>query len=347
MSLETLQMVAVLGVLVLALVAFAREWATPEVVALSSLAAVIIIGVVPDRDVLGIFSNSALVAIGALFVVSAALERTGVMQQLAKIFELVAGRSELRALLLLAAVVVPMSAIINNTPVVVVFLPVLMAFCRKSGVPSSKLLMPLSFFAILGGTLTLLGTSTNLLVAGQAEAFGLRPFGVFEISKLGALYALGGVAYMLTVGRWLLPKRDTLSSLLAPEDTRSFCSQAVVGKGSRLIGKKVEETRFATEPTLRVFEVLRNGRRIEDVPVDQLVIERGDVLIFKAHARDVVEIQETEGLEFDEDGGQEGNRQEATLVEAIIGPNSSFVGRTLRDLRLRRTLTTARLLCSP
>lgn len=332
-------MLAVFALLAVVFLAFAREWATPDVIALSALALVIACGFIDGGEVLGLFSNSAPITIGAMFVLSAALVRTGLIDSLARAFIRAAGQSEWRALALLALVVMPLSAFVNNTPVVVVFLPILLAFSRQSSVSASKLLIPLSFFAILGGTVTLVGTSTNLLVAGVATANGQPPFGIFEISKIGILYAAIGAIYMFTVGRRLLPDRQTLSSLLSNDDTRSFCSQAVVRENSPLIGKELAESRFGRTLTTRVFEVIRGGRRVSDVPIDQLVIRAGDVLVFKSHARGVAEIQEMDGLAFDEADPADSEQDQRTvvLVEAIIGPNSKLIGNTIRDLKLRRT----------
>ncbi|MFZ9920703.1 MAG: SLC13 family permease, partial [Terrimicrobiaceae bacterium] len=251
-------------------IAFMREWGSPDLIALGALAAVLVTGILPADKMLSLFSNSAPITIGAMFVLSAALERTGVMDFLAENFTRLAGRSVFRAIALLALIVVPMSAFVNNTPVVVVFLPILMAYARKTGVGASKLLIPLSFFAILGGTVTLIGTSTNILVSGMAAKLGQPAFSIFEISGMGLVYAAIGSVYLMLFGQKLLPDRPTLSSLLSSEDTRSFCSQAVVAPKSTLIGKCLPETVLGKTRTVRVFEIIREGLRVSDVPLDQL-----------------------------------------------------------------------------
>jgi len=336
MNWEHFQLVLSCLVTLATFLAFLREWGPPDVIALGGLALLIIAGAVGADDLAAIFSNPAPLTIGAMFVLTAALERTGVMEMLAKAFSKAAGKSLPQALAVLALIVVPLSAFTNNTPVVVVFLPILIAFSRSSGIPASKLLIPLSFLAILGGTTTLLGTSTNLLASGVAEEMGLEPFGIFEISKLGICFAGIGAVYLLLIAPRLLPTRDTLSSLLSSEDTRSFCTQAVVAPSSSLIGKCLPDTRIGKSRTARVFEVLRDGVRIHDTPIDSLELREGDVLVLKGSARDVAEIGEAGDLRFDEQRDAERPEREVRLAEVIIGPASQMIGRTIRGLGLRR-----------
>jgi di/tricarboxylate transporter len=338
MNWDTLQMAFVVLITIGVLVAFIRSWAPPDVIAMTALALVVLLGMLDANTLAGLFSNSAPITIGAMFVLSAALERTGVMDMLARFFIRAAGRNLWRALVVLAILVIPLSALANNTPIVIVFLPLLMSYSRETGVPASKLLIPLSFFAILGGTLTLLGTSTNILVSGLAHDLGQPAFGVFEITKLGAIYAVVGVIYMLLAGPKLLPDRPTLSSLLSTEDTRSFCSQAVVTQDSGWIGKMLPETELGKSRTARVFEVIRGGKRVSNLPIDNLPLASGDILVLKGSARDIALIQEAGELQFDQESSEQSTEpgKEIRLVEGIIGPDSAMLGKTIDDLGLRR-----------
>ncbi len=339
MTLEQFHLWLTFGVLALVFLAFLREWVPAELAALSGMGVLIAAGVLGEKDVTGVFANSAPLTIGAMFVLSSALTRTGAVDWIAGKFSAWAGKSLPRVLTVLALIVMPLSAFLNNTPVVVIFLPVIMAFCRGSGIKASKLLIPLSFLSILGGTCTLIGTSTNLLVAGVAENLGQKPFGIFEISSLGLIYATAGFLYLLVFAKHLLPSRDTVSSLLSAEDTRQFCSAVVVEEGSPLAGERlVSHPLFGDRKQCQVYEVDRRGRRVEDIPLDALVIEERDILWLRATASRLAELRETRGITMlhEKSAGAENAGETVMTVEAIIGQRSGWIGKSVKESGIRR-----------
>ena len=335
---ETFQLLLVGLLIVGVFVAFLCEWASPDIIAMTALCLILVAGILNTQEVLAVFSNSAPVTIAAMFVLSAALERTGAIEALGLMFSRLAGKGEVRALLVLMVMTATVSAFVNNTPVVVVFMPIVLALARQTELKASRLLIPLSFASMLGGTCTLIGTSTNLVVDGVARSHGMAPFGMFEFTKLGVVYAIVGIAYLLTVGRLLLPRRETLSTLLMPGDRREFLTQAAISKDSPLVGHTIAETPLAKMGEIRIIEITREGERLT-VPLNKIVFQTGDQLLLKSAVAGVKGIQETVGITFSPQeklGLQNVETRSAILMEGIIGPQSTMVGRTLRQLNFRQ-----------
>ncbi len=347
---ETLQMIVVVVVLAGTFLCFAKEWLPTELAALAGFAALLLVGILDETDIGGVFGNAAPATIGAMFILSEALTRTGIIDFLATRFQALAKGSEVRALIVLGLIVMPASAFLNNTPVVVVFLPVIIATCRHTGLKATRLLLPLSFLSILGGTMTLIGTSTNLLVSAKAAQLGEEPFSIFEITPLGLVYAAVGSLYMVLVGRHLLPSKDTVSSTLDVEDTRRFYSAIEIDADSSLVGERlVESPLLKGEHKLSIYQVVRQGRRVR-APLNRITIQGNDVYWVRASTKSMAQMQtlsgvrllrkhseDTEGGEPESgDGGDDLSAGEIRVVEAIIGPQSSLVGKTIRQAALRQ-----------
>jgi di/tricarboxylate transporter len=296
----------------------------------------LVTGILGTEETLAVFSNSAPIVIGCMFVLSAALERTGAIDALARFFLQMAGKSELRALAALAALALPLSAFVNNTPVVVVFMPVVLALARNTDLKASRMLIPLSYFSILGGTCTLIGTSTNLLVDGVIRHYGRPAFGIFEITPLGIIYALIGLAYVLLMGRKLLPERETLAALIGSGMAKQFLMQAVISRESPLVGKTLPETPLVRLREARIIDVVRDGQRLE-TSLDELRFAAGDILLLESPVAGVKGIKEMPGVVFQPEAELDsGEPREAVLMEGIIGSRSGFVGKTLRELNFRQ-----------
>ena len=336
-------------VLILVVVAFFREWGTPDLVALVAMGAVLFLGILPltdvtlpdgsiDRGLLTVFSNGAPITIACMFILSAGLERTGAIDAMGRFFTKIAGTSELRVLLVLMLMGAILSAFVNNTPIVVVFLPIVLAHARATNLKASKLLIPLSFASILGGTCTLTGTSTNLIIDGVAQEYDQAPFGMFELTKLGIIYAVIGFVYLLTIGRKLLPERSSLAELLDTSGSREFLTQFQVEPGSALVGKTLTETLLKNYPSAQVLEVKRRGRNLL-TPLNELVIRERDRLLITLHGTSFQRLKESEGIRFEEQKGMNLTKledRELKLIEAIIGPRSSLEGKTLEQIGFRR-----------
>jgi di/tricarboxylate transporter len=316
----------------------ALEKPRADLAAMLALAALIIGGALKPGQAFSGFSNPATVAVAAMFVLSAGLESSGLIRQLGD-YLLRRERVNATTLLLLCALVIgPISAFLNNTAAVAVFLPMVLAACRRSGVSPSRVMMPLSFFAMLGGTCTLIGTSTNILVSSYAEGHGLEPFGMFEFSLPGLALFGAGTFYLMILAPRLTPERVSAESLTEDHHVNPYLSEVVVVDGSELIGKNLAEARIGEKHDLEILSLYRNGKAL-GMPGVELPLQEGDVLIVEAPAAVLVSLRENIGLAVrhgrhpdDADLGA----VDTGMVEILVPPNSPVEGRTLKELDFRQ-----------
>ncbi|HEX9630868.1 MAG TPA: SLC13 family permease [Gemmatimonadales bacterium] len=311
-----------------------------DVVGLLVMAALMVTGLVSLHEGISGFANEAMLTVAAMFILSAGLARTGAIDLLGRRVARLAGKSEFRLLLVSLVLVIPLSAFVNNTPVVAVMIPVVLGVARKTGARPSKLLMPISFASQMGGTLTLIGTSTNLLVAGLVLELGLERIRLFDITTTGLVLMAVGVAYLLTAGRWLTPVREPARDLAAAYELREYLTALEVQADSPLVGRTLGESRFASEYGLEVVAVDRTGSRLTNVG-GPTVIHAADVLLVRGKIPDIARIENVAHLTIaspkaslagPERGGPEGERH---LAELIVPPRSPVIGRTLRELDFR------------
>ena len=320
-----------LSLLALMFLLFIIEPIPVEVTALSVTVLMIMSGILPSQEFLFVLSNPAPWTIMAMFVLSGALVRTGVLN---KMGEFISNNSEKRPALvigLLALITLVGSAFINNTPVVVILIPLVIKLAGDLNSPASRYLIPLSYLAIMGGMLTLIGTSTNLLIDGVAQSYDLEPFGMFEITPVALALAVVGICYLFLFSRLLLPDRNSLTEILSNQDSKSFLTEVLIPKESPLINQKLSSTNIFTREGMKIVDLIRDEKSI-DIEASDFLLEQGDRIVLRSEMGELMGLKENNDLMMVDTFSS----KQTITMETLIPPGCTLVGKSLDQLNLRR-----------
>lgn len=324
--------------LLVALVLFGTEKLPVDVVGIILVIGLVVTGVLTVNEGVAGFGDNIIVTIAGLFVLTGGLIKTGLVDLIGRRLYRIAGDNEFLLTALIMSVAAISASVLKNTTTTAMFLPVVIGLANRAKVSPSKLLMPLAFGAILGGSCTLIGTSTNLAVSGAIQRYGMEPYSMFELTSVGIVTVAVGMIYMLFIGRKWLPNYGGDESLTEQYSIREYISEVLVLPSSLLIGKTLGEANINMELDLNVLGIIRgNEQRIAPSPAERIL--DGDLLIVEGKLANILNIKAEAGLEIKADfklNDRDLEGGEVELFEVMVMRDSRLVGQTLKTMSFRQ-----------
>ena len=332
------QLLQFMIIITLMIISFVFEIVPMEVTALGTVGLLLVFNIITIDEAIAGFSNKAVITIGAIFIISKALVKTGFLEVLSHYLYKLGGDNKWLTFSIFFITTAIISGFLNNTAAVAIFIPLALKLCQKFHISPTKILLPLSYAAIFGGTLTLIGTSTNLIVNSFLENHStIEPFKMFEFTKLGIIFCLVGIFYNLIISRWVLPSRAITSSLTQKYHMSTYLTEFKIEKNSKLIGKSISDFNVKKKYEFDIVKIIRNKIDLT-IALNDTIIRKDDVLLIQINVKDILSFKKELSLLLLSDiklSQNELTGSNHVLVEGLIPQNSSIIGKTLSQLNYR------------
>ncbi len=333
----TLDIIIVLVILICAVILFATDKIPVDLTAIIVMVILLLTGIISPSEGISGFSNTATITVGAMFIVSAALQKTGAVNYLGMLTTRIFKFNYWIGLIVSMISVGIISAFVNNTPVVAVFIPIMLTVAAENKVSPSKLLMPISFASMFGGVCTLIGTSTNILVSSIAVEYGLDEFRMFEFTTLGIIFFAAGLVYMILIGVRLIPERKFGSELTEKYKANDYITDIVLLPDAKSVGNIAIKSPLIEELDIQILEVVRNKRRLRS-PLSEIVFEPFDEIRVLCDIKQIEKLKNRLGVKLKSDfklKDKDFKEEDLEILEVIVAPNSNLIGKTIKTSRFR------------
>ena len=332
------QLLQFIIIIALMIISFVFEIVPMEVTALGTVGLLLICKIITIDEAISGFSNKAVITIGAIFIISRALVKTGFLEVLSDYLYKFGGNSKWLTFFIFFVTTAIISGFLNNTAAVAIFIPLALKLCQRFHISPTKVLLPLSYAAIFGGTLTLIGTSTNLIVNSFLENHStIEPFKMFEFTKLGIIFCFVGIIYNLIISRWFLPSRAITSSLTQKYHMSTYLTEFKIEDDSKLIGKSISDFNVKQKYEFDIVKIIRNDIDLT-IALNDTIIRSNDVLLIQINVKQILNFKKELGLLLLSDiklSQNELTGNNHVLVEGLIPQNSNIIGKTLSQLNYR------------